>query len=116
MDKRSESRVENHIRFFIHVAECTADPELVGTSITCTSVDFSAHGLQLKTEQALPVDTVLNITIGIGEPFSMYLLSGVIRWARSTKAGAYMGIQLQDKEGTDYDIWVQSLSGLMTPE
>jgi hypothetical protein len=116
MDKRSETRVENQIRFFIHVAECTTDPELVGKSITCTSVDFSAHGLQLRTEQALPVDTILSITIGIGDPFAMYLLSGAIRWARTTSSGAFMGILLQDKEGTDYNVWVASLYALMNPD
>ena len=116
MDKRSEERVESHIRFFIHVAECATDPTLVGTSLTCIGVDMSPHGLQLKAEQAFPVDTILSITIGIGDPFAMYLLAGVIRWSRSSGGGSYMGILLQDKEGTDYDVWVDSLYDLLNPE
>ena len=115
MDKRRESRVEKHIRFFVHVSECDADPELVGTSIACTGVDFSPHGLQLKTEHALPVDTVINITIGIGEPFAMYLLAGEVRWARVTDSGSFMGVLLKDREGTEYSDWVDRLYELFTP-
>lgn len=116
MEQRTEPRVESHIRFFIHVCECDADPDLVGTSIACTGVDFSPHGLQLKTEQALPVDTVLNITIGIADPFSMYLLAGEIRWVRTTKTGALMGILLKDREGTDYNEWVDKLYELFSSD
>ena len=105
MDKRGESRVESQLRFFINVNECDADPDLVGQSITCTGVDFSAHGLQIKAEHILPSDTKINITIGLGEPFSMYLLNGIVRWSRSTNSGTFMGILLQNMEGTDYANW-----------
>jgi len=110
MEHRSEDRVESQIRFFVHVSECETDPSMVGTSVTCTGVDFSAHGLQLKADDTLPVSSTLNITIGIGDPFSMYLLSGEIRWARMTNDGSFMGILLEDKEKTDYDAWVKRFS------
>jgi hypothetical protein len=112
MEHRSEERVESQIRFFVHVAECDTDPSMVGTSVTCIGVDFSAHGLQLKTDNILPVSTSLNITIGIGDPFSMYLLSGEIRWARETNEGSFMGILLEDRENTDYRAWEQRFNKL----
>lgn len=110
MDNRSEERIENHIRFFVHVSECETEPDLVGNSITCEGIDFSAHGMQLKTEDVLPVATLLNITISIKDPYSMYLLSGEIRWARATQNGAFMGILLKNDEGTDCEAWAESFS------
>ncbi len=112
MNKRAEDRIESQIRFFVHVCECETDPSLVGTSVTCQGVDFSAHGLQLKTDDLLPVDSHLNITIGIGDPFSMYLLSGEVRWARSTNDGSFMGILLEKRERTDYEAWVERFNEL----
>ena len=115
MEKRSESRVESDIRFFIHIHECEANPELVGNSITCSGVDFSAHGLQLKTETILPAGTILHVTIGIGEPFAMYLLAGTVRWARETKEGTFMGVLLKDQPDTDFNEWVSRFTRLFHP-
>ncbi len=106
MDNRAEQRIEHQIRFFVHVHECVEDPDMVGVSIACEALDFSSHGLQLKTDQTLPVKTLLNITIGIGDPFAMYLLRGEVRWAKAAVGEAYMGILLSNEEGTDLDAWV----------
>ena len=82
MDKRAEARVPHNIRFFVHVHECQEDPDLVGVSIAVEAIDFSTRGLQFRTETTLIAHSLLNVTIGIGEPFAMYLLRGEIRWIR----------------------------------
>jgi|TARA_Y100000310_G_scaffold340332_1_gene435714 hypothetical protein len=105
MDKRSEPRVPHNIRFFVHVSECDEDPDLVGVSLSCEGVDFSTHGLQFRTNDLIPAGSRLNITIGIGAPFAMFLLAGDVRWARELDDECYLGIQLQDVEGTDYASW-----------
>ena len=79
MDKRREPRIEHKIRFFVHVHECDDDRDMVGVSVACVAIDFSGHGLQLRTDKKLPTGTLLNISIGIGDPFAMYLLRGEIR-------------------------------------
>ena len=106
MDKRREPRTPLNIRFFVHVSECDADPDLVGVSVSCEGVDFSPHGLQFRTEDLMPVGSKLNITIGIGAPFAMFLLAGVIQWSREIEGQCYMGVSLQESEGTDYDKWL----------
>jgi PilZ domain len=106
MDKRREPRIEHKIRFFVHVHECGEDPDLVGVSIACEALDFSSHGLQLRTDKELFTGTLLNITIGIGEPFAMYLLRGEIRWIKTEDDEYYMGVMLNEEEGTDLDAWV----------
>ncbi len=112
MDKRREPRVEHKIRFFVHVHECDEDPDMVGVSIACEALDFSSHGLQLHADQELAPKTLLNITIGIGQPFAMYLLRGQVRWVKSEDGEYYMGVLLLTEEGTDLNAWVTQFESL----
>lgn len=115
MDKRSETRVPHNVRFFVHVHECEDDPDMVGVSVACEAIDFSPHGLQLKTDEALSSGTRLNVTIGIGEPFTMYLLRGEVRWRRPMDEDLFAtGLKLHDAEGTDYAAWQASFDEIFT--
>ena len=105
MDNRNEPRINHNTRFVVHVQACDENPDLIGRSVECEAIDFSIHGMQLKTAQLLPASTLLNITIGIGEPFSMHTLQGEIRWARMVKDDICMGVLLVDIAGTDYAKW-----------
>lgn len=112
MDKRSEPRIEHKVRFFVHVHECEEDPDMVGVSIACEALDFSSHGLQLRADQELSPNTSLNITIGIGEPFAMFLLRGEVRWVRGEDDDFLMGVLMTDAEGTDLAAWATQFEEL----
>jgi len=114
MDKRAEPRVTHNIRFFVHVHECEDDPDLVGTSLACEAIDFSTRGMQFSCTQALPVKSILSITIGIGEPFAMYLLQGEVRWIRTVEDELCMGVLLQENEGTDFAKWEQDFTNVFS--
>ena len=80
---------------------------------------FSAHGMRFKTKAELSPGTRLNITVGIGKPFCMYLLRGDLRWSRRTEDGQYsMGVLLIPAEGTDFDTWLEAFDQLFddTPD
>ncbi len=104
MDKRSEPRIGSQIRFFVHVHECDEEPDLVGVSVVCEAIDVSRHGMQFLADQIIPIGSTLNITIGVGEPFAMFLLIGEIRWVRQTEDGCFIGILLREGEA-DYADW-----------
>ncbi len=105
MDKCKEPRIEHKIRFFVHIHDCPDDPDLIGMSIACEAIDFSTHGLQLRADRELVPGTMLNITIGIGDPFAMYLLRGEVRWTTFEKDEYFMGVLLSEEEGTDLESW-----------
>lgn len=108
MDKRRETRVPHDISFYVHVHECQGNPEMVGTSVPCEAVDFSPNGLQFRTPEALIPESLLNITIDIGNPSVTYMLRGEIRWVREMDEKHAMGILLQDAEDTDFQRWQSS--------
>ena len=107
MDNRTETRIEHKVRFFVHVHECEETPDLIGSSLTCHTIDFSMHGLKLRCDEFLPEGTMVNITIGIGDPFTLYLLRGEVRWTRhdADHGDIVMGILLGEAEGTDFESW-----------
>lgn len=111
-EQRREARIPNNVRFFVHVHECEEDPDLVGTSVTCEAVDMSLHGLQFKTDQRLYDASLVNITIGVGNPFAMFLLRGEIRWVKEEGVEYAVGILLKDAELTDFDKWVDRFESI----
>lgn len=118
-EQRGEARIDHNVRLFVHVHRADDEPEMVGVSLEGEAVDFSAHGMQFKTKAELSPGTRLNITVGIGKPFCMYLLRGDLRWSRRTEDGQYsMGVLLIPAEGTDFDTWLEAFDQLFddTPD
>ena len=91
MEQRKEARIDYNVRFFVHVHESEDEPDMVGMSLECEAIDFSAHGVQFSTNSVLTAGTLVNVTIGIGEPFAMYTLRGEVRWVRPKDEAVYMG-------------------------
>lgn len=116
MEQRSEARVDFNVHFFVHVHESESEPDMVGMSLQCKAIDFSAHGMQFSTNAELSAKTLLNITIGAGEPFAMYLLRGEVRWTRQKDDVYYMGVLLLDEEEMDLQRWIENFDSLTSED
>lgn len=116
MEQRKEARIDYNVRFFVHVHESEAEPEMVGMSLECEAIDFSAHGLQFSTNSELSAGTMVNINIGVGESFAMYTLRGEVRWVRPKEEAVYMGILLVPTDDTDLDRWLENFEQLQPRE
>ncbi len=112
MEQRKEPRIDYNIRFFVHVHESEKEPDMVGMSLECDAIDLSSQGMQLATNAALSPGTLINITIGIGEPFAMYILRAEIRWVRVKDEVSYMGVLLVPAEETDLARWLEGFDAL----
>ena len=113
MEQRRETRVDINVHFFVSIHESENEPDMVGMSLECDTIDFSAHGMQFSTNSELSAGTKVNITIGIGEPFAMYLLRGEVRWVRHTDESFFMGILLLAVEDTDIIRWQENFEDLL---
>lgn len=58
---------------------------------------------------------MLNITIGIGDPFAMYLLRGEIRWVKGEQGKFYMGILLKDEKHMNLAKWIENFDKTGSP-
>ena len=108
MDKRSEARIDRNVGIFIHVHTCTDRPEFMGISIPCDAMDFSPHGLRFKSNLLLPPESLIHVTIGIGRPFTVFLLLGEVRWEFEKDGQLMMGVNLFDGERDDLECWAES--------
>ncbi len=107
-NQRSENRREQNFRFVVHVHESTAQPRMVGMSLQCEAIDFSAHGMQFSSHSELNPGSLVNLTIAIGEPVALYLLRGEVRWTRQVGASYRMGVMIKPAEDTDYQQWTEA--------
>ncbi len=113
MDKRREPRIVDSIA---HIHECHDDPDLVGESISCEGIYFSSHGLQLRTDYALVPNTLLDITLSIGDSLTKYQLRGEIIWTEIFDNDCQMGVLFLEEKGTDLDAWVANFGDTFKAE
>ncbi len=113
MEHRSEARVDFNVRFFVAIHKSWNAPEMVGVSLECEAVDFSAHGMHFVTNIELSPATLVDITIGVGEPFAMYLLRAEIRWVREANDTFHVGVLLLDEEDRDLTRWQDNFEQLV---
>ena len=64
-DKRMHPRIESDDRLFVQVVLSAADPELVGTTLSCKAVNLSVGGIQFRADSAIPNGALLDLWVDI---------------------------------------------------
>jgi Tfp pilus assembly protein PilZ len=109
-DKRMHPRLESEDRLFVQVVLSASDPELVGTTVSCTAINLSVGGIQFRTDTALPAGTLLDLWVDVRSRPGKFFLAGEVRWARPTetddeRARWVIGVQLKSGAATDILDW-----------
>ena len=95
------SRIERKEDVTMDVIQCSAQPHLIDTSMSCKTVDISAHGMKVSTRIPIPVNTILDLTLDSSS--RLYHLQGEVRWARD-EGRHYVGLRL-DNDSQDINAW-----------
>lgn len=111
-DKRSHSRVDCNDRLFVQVVLSADEPELVGTTLSCSAVNLSVGGIQFRTKSSVPTGSLLDLWVDISSRPGKFFLAGEVRWCRPTgqtdSAGNdehFIGVQLKSGAATDILDW-----------
>ncbi|MEM9621950.1 MAG: PilZ domain-containing protein [Pseudomonadota bacterium] len=111
-DKRMHPRMERDDRLFTQVVLASDEPELVGTTLSCTAVNMSVGGIQFRTNKAVPVGTLLDLWVDVSSRPGKFFLAGEVRWSRPTtetdENGSelhFIGVQLKSGAATDIMDW-----------
>lgn len=110
-DKRLHPRLDSDDRLFTQVVLSSDDPELVGTTLSCTAVNLSVGGLQFRTSAPLPVGALLDLWVDISSRPGKFFLAGEVRWTRPGRPDAdgnaswNIGVQLKSGAATDILHW-----------
>jgi len=128
LEQRREERIERNVGIFVHVEQCAENPDWVGQSIPCEATNFSPHGMQCRSDLEFSPGDYVNVSIGIGSPFGMYLLRGEVRWCcrvnesifddlNEEALGDYaMGLQLHDSDHADLKRWIDNFDANFSTE
>ena len=104
-EMRQETRHSSHERLFVQVVECE-DPNLIGTTLSCDSVDVSAGGMRISSETYIPEGSQVDLWIDVNSGPGKFFLTSDVRWTRSTTEGSYhFGAQLREGAATDISEW-----------
>ncbi len=106
-NRRQTYRRESVERLFVQIINCEADPDLVGTTVSCQAVDISAGGLKVATERLIPAGCELDIWIDIRSRPGKFFLTSDVRWSRpGNQEGVFeFGVRLHDGAATDINEW-----------
>jgi Tfp pilus assembly protein PilZ len=111
-DQRLHPRLESDDRLFTQVVLSADQPELVGTTLSCTAVNLSVGGIQFRTSAAVPPGSLLDLWVDVSSRPGKFFLAGEVRWNRPTgEVNAkgteewLIGVQLKSGAATDIMDW-----------
>ena len=111
-DQRMHPRLESDDRLFVQVVLSAADPDLVGTTVSCRALNLSVGGIQFRTDGAIPNGALLDLWVDIRNRPGKFFLAGEVRWMRpigdedpDDLEGWVIGVQLKSGAATDILDW-----------
>jgi Tfp pilus assembly protein PilZ len=109
-DKRMHARLSSDDRLFVQVVLSAAEPDLVGTTVSCAAVNLSVGGIQFRTKAPIPTGALLDLWVDIRSRPGKFFLAGEVRWSRPAAeedgdGGWIVGVQLKSGAATDIIDW-----------
>lgn len=120
-DKRMHPRLESDDRLFTQVVLSADDPDLVGTTLSCTAINLSVGGIQFRTNAPVPTGSLLDLWVDVSTRPGKFFLAGEVRWSRPMGNGThgqqewYIGVQLKTGAATDIVDWREYHATASTP-
>ncbi|MEX2489634.1 MAG: PilZ domain-containing protein [Pseudomonadales bacterium] len=109
-ENRKEYRKLTTERLFLQIVECPADPELVGTTLSCRTVDVSSGGLRIQSKDHIPEGCQLDLWVDNSARPGKFFLTSHVRWIRTVDGQYEIGVALHNGSATDIEDWRQLLS------
>ena len=102
-ERRRNYRRESTDRTFVQIVNCPEDPDLVGTTISCSAVDVSARGLKVTADRFVPAGCELELWIDIRSRPGKFFLTNDVRWSRQVNGDCpcEFGVELHEGVATD---------------
>lgn len=111
-DQRLHPRLKSDDRLFTQIVLSAAEPEMVGTTLSCNAVNLSVGGIQFRSNSPLPAGALLDLWVDVANRPGKFFLAGEVRWSRQTGRvtddGAqewFIGVQLKSGAATDIVDW-----------
>lgn len=106
-ERREAYRRDSSDRLFVQIVNCADNPDLVGTTVSCSAVDVSAGGLKVSADRFIPAGCELDLWIDIRSRPGKFFLSSDVRWSRQANGSGTceFGVELHEGVATDITEW-----------
>ncbi len=107
-EKRQHKRIPSRDRLFVQVVSCEEQPDLVGTTLSCKTLDVSAGGIRIDCHDRIPVGAKLDLWVDVHSRPGKFFLSSDVRWVEERRGilpSYQLGVKLQDGTATDIEEW-----------
>ena len=107
-ERRNNPRLMRDDRLFIQILAASENPDLVGVTLSCSTLDISRQGIRLGVDLEAPVGSDIELWIDVKGMAGKFFLNGFIKWCYEldSDSTAYeLGVELVDKRLTDYASW-----------
>lgn len=107
-EKRRHKRARSNDRLFAQIVACADRPNLVGSTISCSTVDVSAGGMRIRSYEYIPKGSQLDLWVDINSRPGKFFLSSDVQWIAASNDSHYsyqMGVKLREGPATDIEEW-----------
>ena len=82
------------------------NPNLLGKTLSGSTLDVSATGLRIELNQQIKLDSVLDVWVKLKDNDKRYFLTGNVRWCNEMEVGGYyqIGVVLRERSDTVTDL------------
>ncbi|MFN3238049.1 MAG: PilZ domain-containing protein [Pseudomonadales bacterium] len=111
-ENRVETRLELEETVFIEVL--TAAENSAANVVMCSSLDFSANGIQVVVDEDIALNAILRLCIDMPDKDPIFLV-GEVKWKRADTAtgGIRLGFMLFDSDDSDIAQWKQFIADML---
>ena len=111
-ENRIETRLELEETVFIEVLSSAADS--AANVVMCSSLDFSANGIQVVVDQDIALNAILRLCIDMPNKEPIFLV-GEVMWKRADTAtgGIRLGFLLFESDDSDIAEWKQWIADML---
>lgn len=113
--RRTHRRVPLAARTFIELLAPGVDHSETAKIVTCSTMDVSREGLQVKVPQTLILNSILNIGIDLPDAADTLYLAGEVCWCQpgnDQHPPRTAGLQILNANGSDIDTWVTLIEAM----
>lgn len=112
-ENRVETRLEVEETVFIEVLSAAEPDE--SNVVMCSSLDFSANGIQVVVDQDIALNAILRLCIDMPDKDPIFLV-GEVKWKRADTAtgGIRLGFMLFDSDDSDIAEWKHLIADMLS--
>ena len=114
--ENGENRIETRLVLMetVFIEILASSVKTPGSVIICNSLDLSANGLQVVTDEDIPAGSILRLCIDMNHRDPIFLV-GEVKWQRpdTETDGMRIGFLLFESEDTDIQAWKELVAELL---